>query len=161
MGSWGHDNDIRDLCIQSPFGATDIVPIYSGTNRDDRGVTGQSILDYVSANTAAALAMVTQPFQPATGTTVTVSQVNGISVPVWVKLTPVVALAALTLAFPPAGTAVDRQEILVNSTQVITTLTVTSAGLTVSAGIPATLAQYASFRAKFDAADGVWYRIAQ
>lgn len=79
---------------------------------------------------------------------------------VWLLVTPNAGYAALTLNLP-AGT--DGQEIVVNVTQSVTTLTVT--GATVGAapqpvyGAPTTLAANAHFRLKFDGVTGAWYAI--
>lgn len=159
MNRCGHDKDIRDLSVQDAFGATDIVPVYSGTNRDDRGVTGQAILNYVTANSAAALAMVTQYSAPsASPFTATVAQAGGVSLPVWLIITPTGGMANGTIALPPAGAAVDRQEVLINTTQAITALAVTATGLAVT-GAPVTLAQYGVLRMRFDAVTSTWYKV--
>jgi hypothetical protein len=59
----------------------------------------------------------------------------------------------------PGGVGVqDRQELLVNCTQAVTTLAVSGNGATVT-GAPTTLAANAFFRLRFDQASSVWYRV--
>lgn len=159
--SWrNHDKDIRDLCIQDTFGPTDTVPVYSGTNRDDRGVTGQAIADYLAATYPGAAQMVTQYWSPnGAGLTFSIAQVNGISVPVWLNITPTGDLASGTVTFPPLGVAVDRQEILVTTSHAFTTLNIVAVGSILTFSFY-TLGANGSFRQKFDAPSNTWKPIA-
>lgn len=151
-----HDKDIRDLSIQDTFGASDLVPVNSGSNRDDRSVTGQAILDYVVANNPVAQVMVTQYSSPtATGFTATIEQVNGVSVPVWMRATPTGAFAAGTLVLPPDGVAVDGQEILFTTSQAITTLTLIAVGSNLTYSFY-TLGANGFFRHRYDAPSNTW-----
>lgn len=160
-GSNNHDKDIIDLCRQDTFGANDIVPVNSGTNRDDRGVLGSAILAYIQANYVNPAVPFVQPVQPTTGQTVTVAPlVSGQSVRLLIK--PAGTLAALTITLPGVGVAalpVDGQEVWVVSTQIITALTVNAGGTTNVLGMPTTLATVsAPFRVWYYAADLTWYR---
>lgn len=158
MSGCGRDKDIRDLSVQDVFGPTDAVPIYSGTNRDDRSVTGQAILDYVNANLVDPSAPMTQYAAPTTGQTVAIAPtIAGQSVRL--LLTPAGTLSDLTVALPGVGNAalpIDRQEVTVVSTQIVTTLTV-SAGTTTVTGAPATIAANGSFTMFYDATNASWY----
>jgi hypothetical protein len=59
---------------------------------------------------------------------------------------------------PLLANCVDKQEILVNCTQAITTLTVNGNGATVT-GAPTTLSANGFFRLRFDGLANVWYRV--
>jgi hypothetical protein len=59
---------------------------------------------------------------------------------------------------PAVASVIDGQELLVNSTQAVTTLTVAGNGATV-AGAPTTLAANGFFRLKFEALVSTWYRV--
>lgn len=73
-------------------------------------------------------------------------------------LTPTGAFAAGTIVLPAMANLIDKQEILVNCTQAVTTLTITGNGATVT-GAPTTLAANAFFRLKYDLISNVWYRV--
>lgn len=73
-------------------------------------------------------------------------------------LTPVAGYAAGTIVLPAVAGLVDKQEILVNCTQAVTTLTVNGNGRTV-VGAPTTLAANAFFRLKYDSFTQNWYRV--
>ena len=157
--SWrGHDKDIRDLSVQDVFSSTDKVPVYSGSNRDDRSVTGQAILNFVNANVVSPSAPITQYSSPTTGQTVTITPINpGQSVRL--LLTPAGTLSTLTVTLPGVGGSalpVDRQEVTVISTQIVTTLTV-SAGSTTVTGAPTTIAANGHFKMFYDAVNASWY----
>lgn len=96
-------------------------------------------------------ALVSQYGVPLTGTTVTVATGN-----TWLILTPAGTLAALTIALPTNRT--DKQEVLVNSTQILTALTVSGAGTTV-VGAPTTLAANGFFKMRYDAVLNSWFRV--
>lgn len=77
---------------------------------------------------------------------------------VWLILTPVAGYAAGTIVLPAVGNCLDHQEVLVNCTQSVTTLTIDDNGATVT-GAPTTLAANAYFRLRFDAVTDTWYRV--
>ncbi len=74
-------------------------------------------------------------------------------------LTPTATFAAGTIVLPKATVAVDKQQVLVNSTQIVTTLTIDGNGAIAVTGEPTTLAANDFFTLKFEKATSVWYRI--
>lgn len=74
-------------------------------------------------------------------------------------LTPTAGFAAGTLVLPGVAVAVDKQEVLVNTTQAVTTLTANGNGAVAVTGAPTTLAANAFFRLKYDAITQTWYRV--
>jgi hypothetical protein len=74
-------------------------------------------------------------------------------------LTPVAGYAAGTIVLPAVANAIDGQQIMVNCTQAVTTLTVDGNGATAVTGEPATLAANAFFTLKYDAVTSTWYRV--
>lgn len=163
-GCWGwggnnHDKDIRDLSIQDLFGSTDIIPVYSGTNRDDRGVTGQALLNYINANLVNPSIPFTQYYTPGgTGFSIAIAPLNA-GQSVRLLLTPTGTLATGTIVIPGGGLPalpVDKQEVLVTSTQTVTALTV-SAGTTPVVSPPTTVTALTPFRMWYDATNAAWY----
>jgi hypothetical protein len=147
---------INQLSAVDAVVSSDQVPIYSSANGDARKASMSVIKDYVLSDATVADDKVTQYAAPAaTGFTVTV---NDSSDSVWLILTPLAGYAAGTITLPAVANCVDRQEVLVNTTQAVTTLTVSGNGATVI-GAPTTLAANAFFRLRFDAVLDVWYRV--
>lgn len=146
---------INQLAQVDSLSSADQVPIYSASNGDAR----KSSLNQLTAFLQKALVVqddkTTQYAAPsATGFTVNV-QSSGST---WLLLTPTGAFAAGTIVLPAVATVQDRQELLVNCTQAVTTLTVSGNGATVT-GAPTTLSANAFFRLRFDQASSVWYRV--
>jgi len=147
---------INQLSSVSSVLSSDQVPIYSSENGDARKASMATLLAFFSGQITANDDKVTQYSAPsATGFTVTINN-DGNSV--WLVLTPVAGYAAGTLTLPAVANCVDRQELLVNSTQAVTTLTVSGNGATVT-GAPTTLAANAFFRLRFEAVTKTWYRV--
>lgn len=74
-------------------------------------------------------------------------------------LTPTAGFAAGTLVLPLASGLIDKQEVLVNCTQQVTTLTINGNGAGAVTGEPTSLAADSFFRLKYDLATSTWYRI--
>lgn len=74
-------------------------------------------------------------------------------------LTPTAGFAAGTIVLPAVGNLVDKQEVLVNSTQAVTTLTIDGNGAVAVTGEPSGLAANDFFRLKYDLTVQTWYRI--
>lgn len=74
-------------------------------------------------------------------------------------LTPTTGFAAGTIVLPAIGNVIDKQEVLVNSTQQVTTLTINGNGAVAVTGEPTSLAADSFFRLKFDALTSTWYRV--
>jgi hypothetical protein len=127
----------------------DQLPVFSIRNGDSRKATLTTLLDFLSENLSVDR-LVTQYAAPsASGFSVSITQNN-----THLILTPAAGYAAGTIVLPIAP--VDRDELLVNSTQAVTTLTFS--GGTVIGG-PTGLAANDYFRLKYDSLLSRWYRI--
>lgn len=147
---------INQLSAVDQVVSSDQIPIYSSENGDARKASMATLLAFFAGQITANDDKITQYAAPsATGFSV---QINNDTESVWLVLTPTGAFAAGTLIMPASTTCVDRQEVLVNCTQAITTLTINGNGSTVT-GAPATLAANGYFRLRFDAVTKVWYRV--
>lgn len=76
----------------------------------------------------------------------------------WLVITPLATYAAGTIVLPEVSTCTSGQELLVNSTQAVTALTINGNGATVI-GAPTTLAANGFFRLKFEPVLKTWYRV--
>ena len=143
---------ISQLTAVASLGSADQFPLGSAANGDDMRVSLSMILDYMQANIVQpSYALTPQYAVPLTGATVTVSAAN-----TWLILSPAGTLAALTIALPAIRTA--GQEVLIMSSQILTSLTVSGAGTTV-VGAPTTLAANGFARMKYDGVLNAWYRV--
>ena len=124
----------------------DQLPVYSVQNGDARKATLNTLLQFLAENMSVD-SLVTQYASPsATGFTVQISENN-----THLILTPDAGYAAGTIALPI--NPVDRDELLVNSTQAVTTLTFS--GGTVIGG-PTGLSANDHFRLKYDSLMSRW-----
>jgi len=147
---------INSLTAVDSVSSSDAVPIYSSEQGDARKASMSVIAAFIASLITANDDKVSQYAAPsATAFNVTV---NNSSSSVWLILTPTATFAAGTITLPAVASCVDRQEVLVNCTQIVTALTVAGNGATVT-GAPTTLAANAFFRLRFDAVAKVWYRV--
>lgn len=134
---------------------SDLLAVYSAANSDARKASITQLFDLLQENLVAQDDKLTQYAAPSsTGFTVNVQSEGS----TWLLLTPTGAFAAGTIVLPVVAGVQDRQEVLVNCTQAVTTLTVSGNGATVT-GAPSTLAANAFFRLRFDLPSQVWYRV--
>lgn len=146
---------INQLNTADTLSGSDLLAIFSQQNGDSRKVSLTNFAAWIATQVAFVDDKITQYSAPVTGATV---QVNDASNSVWLILTPSAGLAALTLKLPLYTTAADKQEVLVNCTQAITTLTIDANGGT-AIGAPSTLAANGYFRLRFDGVLDTWYRV--
>ena len=147
---------INQLSAVQAVAAGDLLPIYSQANGDARKAAISVIAAYIQSLLTAVDDKQTQYAAPsATGFTVLITD-SALSI--WLVLTPVAGYAAGTIKLPLLANCVDKQEILVNTTQAVTTLTIDGNGATVT-GAPTGLAANAFFRLRFEAVTGTWYRV--
>lgn len=135
---------------------SDMIPAYVSNYSYVGRMTVSQLLEYFQ-KTFASPEYATQYETPSTGTTVGITD-NGNNV--WLLLAPAGTLAALTVALPNASNAADGQELIITSTQIITSLTVSSSGATAVNGAPSTLAAANGFfRLRFYTDTNSWYRV--
>jgi hypothetical protein len=134
----------------------DQIPFFSTSNGSSRRISASAFKAYCQQGVTANDDKLTQYSSPsATGFSV---QVNNASNSVFLLLTPTGTLAAGTLVLPLQANCVDRQEILVHSTQTVTTLTINGNGSSLS-GAPSTITAGGFFSLRFDNVNKVWYRV--
>jgi len=124
-------------------------------NSLDYNCTGKVVADFIQENTTLGDGKVIQYASPIAGSTVAISGTNN---SVWLVLTPISTVATLTILLPEVSGCAANQEILVNTTQTITALTVNLNGA-VGGGVPTTLAANGFFRLRFEPVIQKWYRV--
>ena len=135
--------------------ASDNTVIYSSENGDTRKTSLGALSDYFSKNSTAKSNIDKQFSAPASASTLLVDdkQKN-----IWLILTPLATLAALTIKFPLVANTTDMQELLINTTQTITALTLNANGASII-GAPTTLLANGFISFRYDAIMQTWYRI--
>lgn len=107
------------------------------------------------AAASGAESLTTQYASPsATGFNILIGQNN-----TWLIMTPDTAYADGTITLPASAGVDDKSEVLVVTTQQVTTLTVDGNGASSVVGAPASLGANDAFRLRYDAQSFTWYRV--
>ena len=147
---------INQLTAVDTVSPGDQIPVYSPNNGDARKMSVSQLSDYVQ-DSLGLIAEVKQNAAPsATGFTVQVT--NGSS-SVWLILQPGAGYAAGTITLPAASGLVDLQEVTINCTQSVGTLTIGANGATAVTGAPTALSANGFFKLKYEKASNSWYRV--
>ena len=152
---------IKNLTALDSLVAGDNIAIGASSYGDDRRAALSVLLTWLQNNLTIVDALAfaeytTQYAAPsATGQNIQVTDADD---NIHLIITPVAGYAAMTITLPTSTNCIDKQDILINCTQAVTTLTVAGNGATV-AGEPSTLAANAYFRLKYDLAGTTWYRV--
>jgi hypothetical protein len=121
----------------------------------DYNCTAAVVADFIEQNVTVNDGKVIQYSSPISASTVAISGTNN---SVWLVLTPISTVASLTIQLPQVSGCVANQEVLVNTTQTITSLTVNLNGA-VGGGVPTTLAANGFFTLRFEPVIQKWYRV--
>jgi hypothetical protein len=148
---------INQLAGLSQVSGGDQLPIYVPNNGDARKVSVSQLLAYFQ-QTFAAPTVSTNLYTPGTGFNVTVP--TPVSEQQWMLIQPAGTLATGTITLPLNTGTPDGTQVLVTSTQIITTFTLALNGAAASFGAPVTLAANAFFTMRFYQATNSWYRVA-
>ncbi len=149
---------INQLSAVDSVVASDAVPLYSSSNGDARKASFTEILAYLqsSLDFSPSDLFTTQYSAPsATGFSVQITDGDD---SIHLILTPGATYATGTIVLPTSTNCVDKQEILINCTQIVTTLTIDGNGATVT-GEPSAFAANDYFKLKFDSLTTTWYRV--
>lgn len=153
---------INQLTRATSVSAGDLLALFSTNDGDARAAAISVLQDYLQDNLdfSGGVDYVSQYSAPAaTGFTVAITDGASNNKNVHLILTPLAGYAAGTITLPAKAGLVDKQEVLVNCTQAVTTLTIGLNGATAAVGAPTTLAANAFFRLKYDAVTSNWYRV--
>jgi hypothetical protein len=147
---------INELSAADSVTGGDSFPVYVNAQGDTRRVSATTLRNFVLSDASLSDDKITQYAAPsATGFSISVTDSSN---SVWLIITPTAGFAAGTIILPAVANCVDNQELLVNCTQAVTTLTINNNGATVT-GAPTTLAANGFFRLRFNALAKVWYRV--
>lgn len=148
---------INQLPTISQISGGDQIPVYVPNNGDARKVSITQLLQYFQ-QTFAAPTVATNLFTPGTGFNITVP--TPVSEQQWMIIQPAGTLAAGTVTLPLNTGVPDGTEVLITSTQIITTFTLALNGASNAYGAPTALVANEFFTMRFYQATNSWYRIA-
>lgn len=147
-------NQLPLLSVASPG---DQIPVYTPNNGDARRLPLSALLSYFQQSFASPT-VATNLYTPGTGFNITAP--TPVSEQQWILLQPAATLATGTVTLPLNTGTPDGTEILITTTQQITTFTLALNGAAAAYGDPTTLAAEDFFRMRFYLATNSWYRIA-
>ena len=147
-------NQLPLLSVASPG---DQIPVYTPNNGDARRLPLSALLSYFQQSFASPTVS-TNLYTPGTGFNITAP--TPVSEQQWILLQPAATLATGTVTLPLNTGTPDGTEILITTTQQITTFTLALNGATAAYGDPTTLAAEDFLRMRFYLATNSWYRIA-
>lgn len=142
--------------IYGSVSTSDSFAVYSASNGSWGTASLNSLLTLFQAQFASPT-FATTVYTPLTGSTVSLGTPTS---NLWVLLQPAGTLAALTISLPLNTSVPDGTEVLVTSTQILTSLTVSANGASNVYGAPTTLAAVNGyFKLRFVTSTNSWYRI--
>lgn len=147
---------INQLPTLTTVSSGDQLPVYTPSNGDARKMSIGSLLTFFQSSFASPT-MSVQYATPGTGFNVTVAT-N--STQAWLLIQPAGTLATGTVTLPLNTSVADGQEVLVTTTQQITSFTLGLNGAAAAFGDPTTLAAEDFFRMRYYGPTNSWYRIA-
>lgn len=150
-------DDIYYLNENTTVSASDLMRVFNTSNGVERKISINTLATYLQTVVNAGVPQFDTQYNSPTATGFSVSIANN-SNNTHLILTPLAGYATGTIVLPISTIAIDKQRVLVNSTQAITTLTVSGNGATVL-GQPTSLSQYGYFELKYDSVLNTWYRI--
>lgn len=147
---------INQLSGISQVSGGDQIPVYIPNNGDARKMSISQLLQYFQT-TFAAPTVATNLYTPGTGFNITVPTPT--TEQQWMILQPAGTLAAGTITLPLNTGVPDGTQLLVTTTQIITSFTLALNGAANAYGAPTTLAANGFFTMRFNQATNSWYRI--
>jgi hypothetical protein len=148
---------IYQLPLLSQVSSGDQFPVYTPANGDARRVSVGALLQFFQQSFASPTVS-TQLATPGTGFNIAIQ--TPVSQQQWLIIQPAGTLATGTVTLPLNTQTPDGTQVLVTSTQIITSFTLALNGAAAAFGAPTTLAANAFFTMRFYQATNSWYRVA-
>lgn len=150
-------DEIYYLNENTTVSASDLMRVFNTSNGVERKISINTLSTYLQTVVNTGIPQFnTQYSSPiATGFSISISNNSNNT---HLILTPLAGYANGTIVLPISTIAIDKQRVLVNTTQAITTLTVSGNGASVL-GQPTTLSANGYFELKYDSVLNTWYRI--
>lgn len=140
--------------VDSPNGS-DLLPLYSQSNGDARKLSLTNLLTWIKNNFTSPEYIKQTAAPNGSGFTVYMDDNANNQ---WLVMQPVAGYATGTIVLPDYTTATDGQELIVCSSQAVTTLTINAGGATV-VGAPTAFTAGGYFRLRYDNLSTTWFRV--
>jgi hypothetical protein len=135
----------------------DLIFLYSQTSGIPMAATMATFAAYIDTLTTPQSQFAQTFFVPTVGQTIT-APVNGNSQ--WLILMPAGTITGITLLLPTAGVAIDGQEIIITTTQQITSLNMSTTGTTAINGTPTgAFTDSSPIKYKYCGALNIWFKV--
>jgi len=148
---------IYQLPLLAQASPGDQLAVYAPNTGDARRLPMSALLTFFQQQFASPT-MATNLYTPGTG--FNIAAPTPVSQQQWILIQPAGTLATGTVTLPLNTSTPDGTEILITTTQQVTTFTLALNGAAAAYGDPATLAAEDFFRMRFYQATNSWYRIA-
>lgn len=148
---------INQLSSVQTVSSGDQIPVYTPSNGDARRMSVSALLTYFQQSFASPT-LATNLYVPATGFNQTVP--TPVAQQQWMLLQPAGTLATGTITFPLNTGVADGTEVLITSSQQITTFALAANGASAIYGAVTSLAAGGFVRYRFYQPTNSWYRIA-
>jgi len=148
---------IYQLPLVNQASLGDQLAVYTPNNGDARRMSLNTLLAFFQQQFASPT-LATNLYTPTTG--FNIAAPTPVAQQQWILLQPAGTLAAGTVTLPLNTSTPDGTELLITTTQQITTFALGLNGAAAAYGDPATLAAEDFFRMRFYQATNSWYRIA-
>lgn len=135
--------------------AGDLFLVYKTGDGDYRTAPQGVVLDWFSAQFASP-GMAVNDSTPATGFNIAVPTPTKKQ---WMLLRPAGTLASGTITLPLNTSTPDGTEVLVTSTQIITSFLISLNGASAAYGVPSSLTAGGFFTLRYNTATNCWYRV--
>jgi len=147
---------INQLPLQTQVTGGDQFPIYAPSTGDARRLPVSALLAYFQEQFAAPT-VATNVYVPTTGFSIAVP--TPVSEQQWMLFQPAGTLASGTITLPLNTATPDGTEVLITSTQIVTSFTLSLNGASAANGAPTALTANGFYRMRFVQAQNSWYRI--
>ena len=147
---------INQLPLQTQVTGGDQFPIYAPSTGDARRLPVSALPAYFQEQFAAPT-VATNIYVPTTGFSIAVP--TPVSEQQWMLLQPAGTLASGTITLPLNTATPDGTEVLITSTQIVTSFTLSLNGASAANGAPTALTANGFYRMRFVQAQNSWYRI--
>jgi hypothetical protein len=135
---------------------TDSTVFAGNESGQDYKYQAQSLVDYFNSKITETDTFQTQLAIPVNLGSTTIGAAGVSS---WLIMNPAGTIATYAVTFPTVLTLVDNQEILITTTQEITSFSLFAPGASTVYGAPTTLAANAFFKMKYNQSTNCWYRV--
>lgn len=147
---------INQLPLQSNVSVGDNLAVFSNQNGDTRRLPISALLTFFQEQFASPT-LATNVYTPGTG--FNIAAPTPVAAQQWILISPAGTLATGTVTLPLNTSTPDGTEVLITTTQQITSFTLALNGAAAAFGDPSTLAAEDYFRMRFVTSQNSWFRI--